>query len=226
MLKASGTVSGAFFMGKNTMGEIDVKKIIEETADGNIYRDEVAQVNLDGSPITDKRYIRLPGDHFGIIHHGDKIKEVDHQPTPEDLKIANLVGNSETVRKGHIKRKARKTAQESLEFLLSCMAEPKEAREVIHAVTGGEMSDTLKNFFEVKDGDESDLTQYDLINLAMVAQAKLGDTKAAAYVRDTIGDKLAEKQEINATFTDGDRSLLEKVSARMQASGDGSEASE
>ena len=60
-------------------------------------------------------------------------------------------------------------------------------------------------------------TQYDLINLAMIAQAKLGDTKAASYVRDTIGDKLAEKQEINATFTDGDRSLLEKVSARIQA---------
>lgn len=204
-------------MGKKTMGEIDVKKIIEETADGIIYRDGVAQVNLDGSPITDKRYVRLAGDHFGIIHHGDHIKEIDHQPTAVDLKTANLCGNSETVRKGHATRKARKTAQESLEFLLSCIAEPKEAREVIHAVTGGEMSDTLKNFFEVKDGDGSDLTQYDLINLAMIAQAKLGDTKAASYVRDTIGDKLAEKQEINATFTDGDRSLLEKVSARIQA---------
>lgn len=204
-------------MGKNTMGEIDVKKIIEETADGIIYRDGVAQVNLDGSPITDKRYIRLAGDHFGIIHNGDHIKEIDHQPTPKELNIANLHVTSESARKTHATRKARKTAQESLEFLLSCMAEPKEAREVIHAVTGGEMSDTLKNFFEVKDGDGSDLTQYDLINLAMIAQAKLGDTKAASYVRDTIGDKLAEKQEINATFTDGDRSLLEKVSARIQA---------
>ena len=199
------------------MAEIDVKKIIEETENGIVYRDGVAQVNMDGSPITDKRYIRLPGDHFGIIHNGDHIKEIDHQPTPKDLLIANLHVTSESAKKTHATRKARKTAQESLEFLLSCMAEPKEAREVIHAVTGGEMSDTLKNFFEVKDGDGSDLTQYDLINLAMVAQAKLGDTKAAAYVRDTIGDKLAEKQEINATFTDGDRSLLEKVSARIQA---------
>jgi hypothetical protein len=51
----------------------------------------------------------------------------------------------------------------------------------------------------------------------MITAAKNGDTKAANYVRDTIGDKLAEKQEISATFTDGDKSLLEKVSARLQA---------
>ena len=197
--------------------KVDVKKIISETDNGVVYRDGIAQINMDGSPITDSRYIRLAGDHFGIIHNGGKIKEIDHQPTPNDLKTANLHTSSESARKGNATRKARKTAQESLEFLLSCIAEPKEAREVIHAVTGGEMSDTLKNFFDVKDGDESDLTQYDLINLAMIAQAKIGDTKAAAYVRDTIGDKLAEKQEINATFTDGDRSLLEKVSARIQA---------
>ena len=208
------------------MAEIDVKKAIEETADGIKYRDGIAQVNLDGSPITDKRYVRLAGDHFGIINNGGRIKEIDHQPTPRELTTANLHSTSESIKKGNATRKARKTAQESLEFLLSCIAEPKEAREVIHAVTGGEMSDTLKNFFEVKDGDESDLTQYDLINLAMIAQAKIGDTKAAAYVRDTIGDKLADKQEINATFTDGDRALLEKVNARMQASGGESEASE
>ena len=208
------------------MAEIDVKKIIEETENGIVYRDGVAQVNMDGSPITDKRYIRLPGDHFGIINNGGRIKEIDHQPTPRELTTANLHSTSESIKKGNATRKARKTAQESLEFLLSCIAEPKEAREVIHAVTGGEMSDTLKNFFEVKDDDESDLTQYDLINLAMIAQAKLGDTKAATFVRDTIGDKLADKQEINATFTDGDRALLEKVNARMQASGGGSDETE
>lgn len=207
-------------MGKNTMGEIDVKKIIEETADGIIYRDGVAQVNLDGSPITDKRYIRLDACHFGIIHHGDRIKEVDHQPTAQELTMCQLGANKETAKKASATKRARKTAQESLKFLLSCAAEPKEARDLIHTLTGGEMSDTMKNFFDQQDGDESDLTQYDLVNLAMVTAAKQGDTKAAAYVRDTIGDKLAEKTEISATFTDGDKSLLEKVSARLAALSD------
>lgn len=193
--------------------KIDVGKALDA---GIEYRDGVAQINMDGSPITDKRYIRLSGDRFGIIHHGDRIKEVDHQPTPDDLKICTLGATSESARKGNETRRKRKTAQESLEFLLECAANPKEAREVIRAVTGGEMSDTLKNFFCPPEGEENNLTQMDLVNLGQLAAAKQGDTKAAVYIRDTVGDKLADKQEISATFTDGDRSLLEKVSARIQ----------
>ena len=202
--------------GAENMEELKID--VEKALDGVSYRDGIAQVNLDGSPITDKRYIRLEGNHFGILNNYGKIKEVDHQPTEKDLTVANLHANSESVRKGNQVRKNRKTAQESLKFLLSCSAEPKEAREIIRVLTGGEWSDTIKNFFdpEQQNGDESDLTQYDLINLAMITSAKNGDTKAAQYVRDTIGDKLADKMEMEATFTDGDKSLLEKVQRRLE----------
>ena len=196
----------------------ELKIDVEKALDGVSYRDGIAQVNLDGTPITDKRYIRLEGDHFGILHHGGEIHEIDHQPTYEDLKIANLKGSSEQAKRGVQVRRNRKTAQESLKFLLSCSAEPKEAREIIRVLTGGEWSDTIKNFFDPSEqnGDESDLTQYDLINLAMITSAKNGDTKAAQYVRDTIGDKLADKVEMDATFTEGDKSLLEKVQRRLE----------
>lgn len=202
--------------GAENMEELKID--VEKALDGVSYRDGIAQVNLDGTPITDKRYIRLEGNRFGIFHNGGKIKEIDHQPTEKDLNIYYLHANSESVRKGNQVRKKRKTAQESLKFLLSCSAEPKEAREIIHVLTGGEWSDTIKNFFdpEQQDGDESDLTQYDLINLAMITSAKNGDTKAAQYVRDTIGDKLADKVEMDATFTEGDKSLLEKVQRRLE----------
>ena len=193
--------------------KIDVGKALDA---GIEYRDGVAQVNMDGSPITDKRYIRLAGDRFGILYNCGKIKEVDHQPTPGELRLANLGVKGDSAKKSAETRRKRKTAQESLEFLLECAANPKEAREVIRAVTGGEMSDTLKNFFCPPEGEENNLTQMDLVNLGQLAAAKQGDTKAAVYIRDTVGDKLADKQEISATFTDGDRSLLEKVSARIQ----------
>lgn len=199
--------------------KIDVKKaigpeIIEKN--GIIYRDGVAQVNDDGSRITDERYYKT-ADGYCIPYKNNCLKVLDHTPTKQELTIANLKENPENKKKGNETRRNRKTAQDSLKFLLSCAAEPKEARELIRTLTGGEMSDTMRNFFEPPEGEENNLTQYDLINLAMITAAKNGDTKAANYVRDTIGDKLAEKQEISATFTDGDKSLLEKVSARLQA---------
>lgn len=199
------------------MGELHID--IEKALDGVEYRDGVAQVNLDGSPITDKRYFRMDGNRFGIIHHKDKIKVVDHQPTEDDMRVCRLgMVTSESAKKSNETRRNRKTAQESLKFLLSCSAEPKEAKEIIRVLTGGEWSDTIKNFFNPDDKEEdgNQLTQYDLINLAMITSAKNGDTKAAMYVRDTIGDKLADKVEMEATFTDGDKSLLEKVQKRLE----------
>lgn len=192
--------------------KIDVNKAMSA---GIRYIEGVPQVNMDGSPITSDKYIRVAGDRFKV-RSGGGFRIVDHQPTPDDLTTANLIKTTpESSRKAQATRKARKTAQDSLKFLLSCAAEPAEARGLIRTLTGGEPSETMKAFFDQQDGDESDLTQYDLINLAMITAAKNGDTKAALYVRDTVGDKLAEKQEIAATFTDGDKSLLEKVSARL-----------
>ena len=195
--------------------KIDVNKAMDA---GIRYIEGVAQLNMDGTPITSDKYIRIAGDRFAIKTGGGASRIVDHQPTAQELTAGNLIRTaSESAKKSSATRKARKTAQDSLKFLLSCAAEPAEARGLIRTLTGGEPSETMKAFFDQQDGDESDLTQYDLINLAMITAAKNGDTKAALYVRDTVGDKLAEKQEIAATFTDGDKSLLEKVSARLAA---------
>ena len=60
-----------------------------------------------------------------------------------------------------------------------------------------------------------DLTQYDAVAVAMLAKARAGDVKAAAFVRDSVGDKPVDQMQVSDTITDGDRKLLAKLSADM-----------
>ena len=75
--------------------------------------------------------------------------------------------------------------------------------------------------------EEMDLTNGDLVNLAMIGKAKEGDVKAAQFVRDTVGEMPTVKQEVTNTMSDGDKALLEKVSKRLEKStGDGQKDSD
>ena len=200
--------------------KIDVKKALGpeiEEKNGVIYRDGIPQINLDGSPITDKRYIRMAGDHFGIFHHGDRIKEVDHQPTPDELKINTLGSNKE---KRHETMRNRASMKDSLKFLLDLAAQPAEARAIYKGITGGEMPEYMKNFLEEEAGDGG-LTQGDLVALGQMIGAQQGDTKCAVFVRDTIGEKPVDRSEVTAAvITDGDKALLEKVASRLNIASD------
>lgn len=63
---------------------------------------------------------------------------------------------------------------------------------------------------------ESGLTYLEAITVSMMQKAAAGDTKAAQFVRDTIGEMPVTRQEIKAdVITDADRALIEKLSEKM-----------
>ena len=102
-------------------------------------------------------------------------------------------------------RRQRRTFKESLEIILSMQATEEQKKAAGQFLT-----------------EEMDLTNGDLVNLAMIGKAKEGDVKAAQFVRDTVGEMPTVKQEVTNTMSEGDRTLLEKVSKRFEKStGDG-----
>lgn len=91
-------------------------------------------------------------------------------------------------------------------------------------------SDLLRQPAQIADGTPEDIakaaqesahqqgksiTQYDAVAVAMLAKARAGDVKAAAFVRDSVGDKPVDQMQVSDTITDGDRKLLAKLSADM-----------
>lgn len=54
----------------------------------------------------------------------------------------------------------------------------------------------------------------------MILEAQSGNVKAADFVRDTAGYKPKEQVELDATVTEADKALLEKVSKRLNISRD------
>ena len=107
-------------------------------------------------------------------------------------------------------KKQRRTFKESLEIILSMQATEEQKKAAEQFLT-----------------EEMDLTNGDLVNLAMIGKAKEGDVKAAQFVRDTVGEMPTVKQEVTNTMSDGDKALLEKVSKRLEKStGDGQKDSD
>ena len=107
-------------------------------------------------------------------------------------------------------RRQRRTFKESLEIILSMQATEEQKKAAEQFLT-----------------EEMDLTNGDLVNLAMIGKAKEGDVKAAQFVRDTVGEMPTVKQEVTNTMSDGDKALLEKVSKRLEKStGDGQKDSD
>ena len=63
-------------------------------------------------------------------------------------------------------------------------------------------------------------TLLEAVNLAQVRRAMKGDTKAAEYVRDTLGEKPSEKVDANITaITPADEELIKRVAARLPENG-------
>ena len=62
------------------------------------------------------------------------------------------------------------------------------------------------------------LDQYDVIAIAQVIKARSGDTAAAAWVRDSAGDKPGETVAVQQLSAE-DVQLARKVAARLDASG-------
>ena len=65
-------------------------------------------------------------------------------------------------------------------------------------------------------GIKEGTTLLEAANLAQIRRAMKGDTKAAEYVRDTLGEKPTEKLDASITaLTPEDKELLQRVQARL-----------
>lgn len=65
-------------------------------------------------------------------------------------------------------------------------------------------------------GIEEGTTLLEAANLAQIRRAMRGDTKAAEYVRDTLGEKPADKLSAEVTaLTPEDKEMLQRVQARL-----------
>jgi hypothetical protein len=103
----------------------------------------------------------------------------------------------------------KKTARESLERLLTLKVTP----EIIAgADVPPEIAERLRR-------DNPEATLYDLIQIVAVGRAVAGSIRAAEYVRDTHGDRPADRVQVQADImTDADREMLARIAARI---GDG-----
>ena len=134
------------------------------------------------------------------------IAELNARTTPEEKRAnARKAGLASAKAK-----KQRRTFKESLEIILSMQATEEQKKAAEQFLT-----------------EEMDLTNGDLVNLAMIGKPKDGDVQAAQFVRDTVGEMPTVKQEVTNTMSDGDKALLEKVSKRLEKStGDGQKDSD
>ena len=100
----------------------------------------------------------------------------------------------------------KKSAKESLETLLPIFANDTANDENIPK----DIRDILDKNKDIK------VTQYDLIMLSMINQARNGNTRAAEFIRDTYGDKpINETHNVNEIITEADKALIDKIGRRL-----------
>ena len=118
----------------------------------------------------------------------------------------NLIPNSErtpsevreNARKGGIKsgeaRRRKKDMKERLEILLSMPIKDGKGAKI----------EKIKGFGDLKG---QNITVEDAILVAMIQKALKGDVSASNFIRDTSGQKVAEKVEINTTIDESVREI-------------------
>lgn len=126
---------------------------------------------------------------------------INERPKEEELEIR---------RKGQrammeVKRK-RKTLKEILDIVGGV-----NATDIANNYVNEEIADKIKELGE-------DITLYDLVGIVQVENAIKGSTKSAEFVRDSIGERPKDMQEINIDIvTDNDRAMLENINNRLES---------
>lgn len=106
-------------------------------------------------------------------------------------------------------RRRKRALRDVLDAILSKPADLADITE------GRELAEMVRQTAE--DADVP-LDQYDAIAIAQVVKARSGDTAAAAWVRDSAGDKPGEAVTVQQLSAE-DVQLAHKVAARLDASG-------
>lgn len=81
--------------------------------------------------------------------------------------------------------------------------------------TDSELAEAAQRAAKARD---TALDQYDIVAIAQIIKAQAGDTAAAAWVRDSAGDKPGETLAVQQLSAE-DVELARKVAARLDASG-------
>lgn len=91
-------------------------------------------------------------------------------------------------------------------------AQRRSIREILEDLSKKTVTAAEAEEYGLKEGT----TLLEAANLAQIRRAMKGDTKAAEYVRDTLGEKPSEKLDANITaLTTEDKELLQRVQARL-----------
>lgn len=95
----------------------------------------------------------------------------------------------------------------------------KAIREIYEELLAQKVPDSVTNEAVARYAEQTgkkSVTAYECLAIAQLLEAQAGNTKAAAFVRDSVGDKPVEQVQVSEAVTDGDRSLMAKLEARLQ----------
>lgn len=129
-------------------------------------------------------------------------KTLDERTKEEAAKI-----QKEGLAKSHESARKRQTIREICEYMLALPLSDRSA------VTDEKAQQMVE---QIQEATGRKPTLYEAITAAQVAAAMDGNTKAAAFVRDSVGDKPVEQVHVSEGVTDGDRALMAKLEARLQ----------
>lgn len=122
--------------------------------------------------------------------------------TPDQRKAFHSAGG----KAGAESKRKRKAAKEILETLLAADMSAEQREEVLgtaESLLGAETS------------------AYAVMFAKMLQEACKGNVNAAAFIRDSAGDKPTDKQEVTASITQADMAMVEKVRRRLEAEKNG-----
>ena len=187
--------------------QTDSKDVDNNSPDSDIQIDNINATDNDNNNTLNGKEIdnnntdndtdsNLTGKDKSIYHGTKNLIPFNELTEEEHREIAKKGGK----KSGEV-RKQRKNAKELLERLLSTNM----TDDMIADVLGGS-----------KDLLGDDKTAYNVMLTKMLQVACAGDTKAFVALRDTVGDKPADKQEITADImTDADRKLIDNIKKRI-----------
>ena len=119
-------------------------------------------------------------------------------------KLKILGGNPEEDRAIHIA--GGKALQATLE-------QRRSIKEILEDLSRRTVTPEEAEQYNIKEGT----TLLEAANLAQIRRAMRGDTKAAEYIRDTLGEKPADKISAEVTaLTPEDKEMLERVQRRLE----------
>lgn len=153
-------------------------------------------------------------------------KEIDNNNTDNDTD-SNLTGKEKSIKQGTknlipfnelTQEEQRELAKKGGKRSGEVRRQKKTAKELLETLLNTDMSDDM--ITDVLGGSQDLLgdnkTAYNVMLTKMLQVACAGDTKAFVALRDTVGDKPADKQEITADImTDADRKVIENIKKRI-----------